>query len=57
MQEVALRQLANQAKTARPGLIKRFFAASESFLKELVMQQKQESLSPDGHMVININSR
>jgi hypothetical protein len=55
LREVALRQLANQAKTAKPGLIKRFVVASEIFLKKMVVRQKQDAYSPDGHLVININ--
>jgi hypothetical protein len=48
LKEMAEWRMVNQAKTARPGPMKRFIMASEKLLKKLVRQKNRRLLLPMG---------
>jgi hypothetical protein len=54
--EMAEWRMANQAKTTRPGLVKRFIMAGHTLLKKVVVRQKQEPRSPEEHLILNTNA-
>lgn len=57
--EIALRQITNQVKVAkevRKGLVRTYYQARVSFLKNKVERRKYETISPDEHLILNTNA-
>ena len=48
-------RMAHQVKSGRPGMVKRLVAASGALLKKVFVRPKQETLSPDEHLILNTN--